>query len=459
MLFAFASDFHLGEGEALEDFADWSGRIPRRKTPKSLADPIAAMHARWSAFLDALLAQSAAAHEPAELILLGDVFDLLQVQGSLCAPEKIEQIARAHTPWFQALARAAAEGLSVSLVVGNHDHELLDPAVWAALRARLPFLNERQGSGAPLALWRHPEAGIHAEHGSQFDPFNAVEEFGDPRALSLGSHLVLGLINAFEPRCPLLDLMPGAAAALWYALAHAPGLMAAPLRRFLFGPAEPSGECAANLDFLPELENLLRRVWLPHLPLAHQIVLREALALIAEAISTPQAAEPAASTDAACSPAAICACAAAVHPMIRIEERLAAEAARLTPSRLRSIPEEFARNSGGAPLRLLITAHTHRASIPPETADKEMQSKACENVAAAQPPTGARGKKGNRKQGDQAADRPGVRTINTGSWKARARPLGRSRFAIEQSFDFVILSGSDPLHPEISLHTAPPVAQ
>jgi UDP-2,3-diacylglucosamine pyrophosphatase LpxH len=404
----FVSDLHIGEAKALEDFALWTGPLPRRKTPQNVRPAVRAMHARWSAFIDHILEQSRHEPAPTELVLLGDILDLLQVTGNLCDPEKIRRVAKGHEPWFRDLARAAAAGVRIAWVVGNHDHELFDPAVWAALRALAPYLNADHG-GEPLAAWREHELAIHAEHGSQLDRVNALADFLDPMALSLGSRVVLDLINAFEPRCPMLDLMPDVATALWYALTRAPGLLARPLRRFLFGTKSPEAP-PPNLDFLPEVENLLRRVWLRELPRPDRKILRETLGLIAAALqnetqpaapATPATSATPAGTDSTQSqtpPSPLPPI--PLHPMARIRDCIERRQRR-TPRELRRllldpVHENPAR---GRPLRLVVTGHTHRPLIEPR-----------KHV---------------------------VHLANCGSWKARVCPAGRVRFRIEQPLEFL----------------------
>lgn len=392
----FVSDLHIGEAKALEDFALWTGPLPRHKTPQNIRPAVRAMHARWSAFIDHILEQSRREPAPTELVLLGDILDLLQVAGTLCDPEKIRRIAKGHGPWFNALTRAAAAGVRITWVVGNHDHELFHPAVWAALHALAPYLNADHG-GEPLAVWRDEDLAIHAEHGSQLDRVNAVADFLDPMALSLGSRVVLDLINTFEPRCPMLDLMPDTATALWYALTRAPGLLARPLRRFLFGTQGPETP-AGNLDFIPELENLLRRVWLRELPRPDRKILRDLLGLIAAALQN----EP--QTDASAHPNAGPAPEGAppprLHPMARIRE-CAEQRQRRTPHNLKRffLDPVHDNPARGKPLRLVVTGHTHRPLIEPH--------------------------------------KHGVHVANCGSWKARACPAGRTRFRIEQPLEFL----------------------
>lgn len=447
-MFVFVSDLHIGDGGALEDFALWPGRLPRRKTAHSVRPAVDAMHGLWNAFLDGLIAEAGAAlrpsgSHPVELILLGDVIDLLQVEGEPRDPAKIHRVARAHKPWFEALRRAARAGIRVSWVAGNHDHELLDPGVWSALLHHAEYLNQDWG-GRPLAAWRHREIGIHAEHGSQFDWTNAVDDFADPAALSLGSHVVVGLLNVLEPRYPLLDLMPDVPTALWYALSRAPGILARPLRDFLFGRAagreDRSGlggkrsdgvnsprPSAANLDFLPDVEDLLHRAWMRDLPRPLRKQLRKALSLVATALEDrPAADEPGGGAGVDGSQARLetgrsTGRGVEAHPMRRIARTTRSDrggaSPRLTRRRVRALLDPATGSDSANPVagqavaqaapfvpRLLITGHTHSPGMVEGT-----------GIAA------------------------GIRWANTGSWKARALPAGKSRFRIEQPLDVLMV--------------------
>lgn len=409
-VYVFVSDLHLGEGGPLEDFAFWPGRLPRRKTRESVRSAVDAMHGRWDGFVEHLISATGVAGKSVELVLLGDVFDLLQVEGDLCDPGKIRRVAEAHRPWFESLRRADRAGMRISWVVGNHDHELLDPAVWDALLEHVPFVNGPWNHG-PLAAWRLDSLGLHAEHGSQLDPANAVIDFADPRVLSLGSHVVLDLLNPFEPRCPLLDLMPDVPTALWYALSHSPGMLARPLRDFLFGRTREE-LAEANYDFLPEVETLLHRVWMPKLPRPYRKLLRRILSVIADALGVSDSVPSGDAAGVAEAPRSRGA--VRFHPMEKIRQTLERGRKEIRPPHLRrgrprllpTIPGAGEPVAAAFVPRRIVTGHTHRAGA-------------------------VRGS-------------GGLEWINTGSWKARAVPSGQTRFRIEQSLDVAVVREREP---------------
>jgi UDP-2,3-diacylglucosamine pyrophosphatase LpxH len=131
------------------------------------------------------------ARDAVELCFNGDVldFDCPRVEGGRstlddtptdeagCA-EQARRILADHPRWVAAVARLIEAGHRVLFVAGNHDVELAFPAVRAAV------LDAIQGAtGAPLELasrvrfrgWFHvTEGGVYLEHGSQYDPFNAL---------------------------------------------------------------------------------------------------------------------------------------------------------------------------------------------------------------------------------------------------------------------------------------------
>lgn len=389
------SDLHLGEGGPLEDFAFWERRIPAEKTPAIVRGAAALMHAQFERFSAALIS-AREAHAPGDprrptaLVLLGDILDLLQTEGALCDPGKIRRIAAAHAPFFAALGRVAAAGIAIHWLRGNHDQELADPLVAAALRTVAPFLDLVPGAGVPdrLAL---PLDGVRVlfEHGSQFDPFNALRQPDDPRELAPGARIVLHLVNPLEPRAPALDLLPDAASVLWYALRHTPNVLTDTLRDFFFSAAAaPQGnEPFRNADFFPHLIEFLRRTWIPGLEPGELPRWRQLLQMLARAATRGSlAGDSLASVGAA---------------WARAWTRAAARRL-LEPERQSPTPEP----APVSPVRVLVTGHTHSPGI-----------------------TWSR---------DGLALR-----ANCGSWKARVRPSAPGRLALEQPLDVLLLRRAD----------------
>lgn len=227
------SDLHMGCGDALEDFRYVARARTRRKDRKTLRRQIAKMHRVFQRFLEGMLKAARRCNVTPELILLGDIFDLLQVEPKrFLDPVKIERIASAHLPAFRALNSFTKRGGKLTYVIGNHDHELLHPPMFNTLLRYLPELNADHHH-KPLSHYVDHEAGIYAEHGNQYDPLNHFHKFNDPRELSFGSQMVLKLVNPYEKYYPLIDNIVGTRAQLWYALKHLPGFLSKTLLQSL----------------------------------------------------------------------------------------------------------------------------------------------------------------------------------------------------------------------------------
>ncbi|MFT4626710.1 MAG: UDP-2,3-diacylglucosamine pyrophosphatase LpxH [Myxococcota bacterium] len=181
------SDVEMGAGDIYDDFPH----------PQFLARCID----RWGSARGAL-----------DLVFNGDTFDLLKVSVDGAWPalvteavalHKFERVVAAHGLVFEALGRFLdAPGRTVHFVVGNHDPELLFPAVQRRLQERI---------GAQVKV--HPVGvtfgDVHIEHGSQTDPmfkFDPAAPFVDTAdgpvlALPWGS---LAVIEVALPLQPLL---------------------------------------------------------------------------------------------------------------------------------------------------------------------------------------------------------------------------------------------------------------
>lgn len=186
------SDIHLGPGrdpatgewDALEDFT---------------AD------AQLTAFLDRVTAEAGAS--PIELVIAGDFIDYPQILPDLALTSPLNargtseaesaertravlgllpERAGGHPAVFARLRRLMADGHSITILVGNHDIDLLWPEVWALIfEAIYP-------PGAPGTLRREafsytvgaaPRGRVYIEHGHERDPENC---FGDRMAEPFG---------------------------------------------------------------------------------------------------------------------------------------------------------------------------------------------------------------------------------------------------------------------------------
>jgi UDP-2,3-diacylglucosamine pyrophosphatase LpxH len=180
----------------------------------------------FSRFLDDLIRQAATEQRRFRLLILGDLLDFLRVRaesadgagGQPSAQDrttlaKLEWIAAGHPHVFEALGRFVAAGFLLDVVPGNHDIELLRPAV----QARFVEIVARSGGGsrAASAITVHPwifyvPGLLYAEHGQQYHDVNAFPALLGPGSAQqsgqieppLGSHLetyLRGLGEAIDP--------------------------------------------------------------------------------------------------------------------------------------------------------------------------------------------------------------------------------------------------------------------
>ena len=149
------SDLHIGGDEQLEhvEFMD------------ELLD-----------FLDRLAATEA----DAELVINGDAFGLWEYTG-IEGPAKFDALVETYPELFEAL-QAAGESIQITLLPGNHDHEL---AAYDEYVERFAAYNvdlvQAESITRPIG-----DRTIHFEHGHQQDPNNRIESFGNPHATPLG---------------------------------------------------------------------------------------------------------------------------------------------------------------------------------------------------------------------------------------------------------------------------------
>ncbi len=212
------SDLHIG-----------SGRDPRSGKYSPLDD----------FYGDATLARFLAhyrQHDPAHLVLNGDIFDLTQVielpsadelPSIIGAPQldrdrlryglghstaetcwKLERIVTGHPLCFQALADWLHHGQQIHFVIGNHDPELRDPAVQARL---VDLLTQAHPELSPAAVSERvhfhasylyqPAQRLYAEHGNLYDPVSHLDGDRIPSCYFNNRYL----FNALETRTPEAD--------------------------------------------------------------------------------------------------------------------------------------------------------------------------------------------------------------------------------------------------------------
>ncbi|GAB4320883.1 MAG: hypothetical protein Kow0059_15340 [Candidatus Sumerlaeia bacterium] len=416
----FISDLHLGAGDEREDFY-WSDGAAPPASIEARRCAMAALHDRFGAFVDWMLAASARRGEPARLIILGDFLDLLQVLPEAPqSPGKIARIAAAHGPVFDHLRRFHAGGGTLDVVIGNHDHELFAPALWKALQRELPFINSTEAGGGPTGWFAAADVPLYAEHGSQFDPPNAFESFGDPAQTNLGCEIVRHIVNPTEERFPLLDNLSGTRATLWFALRNMPALLGAGLRRQWRDlirslqssgrddAALPLGEVFLHLGYLLLLhyagastQQLL--VAVARMLMDNEDLLRAARRGAGEAIPRPGLLASLAHLGR--HPGRILT--GATEDDVRRGAEALLRAAR--SGVVNPAPQASGENSGPPPAlgpvptgcRMVLCGHTHRAEV--------------------------------RSLGEGWV-------VNTGCWRPVARPFHRARYRIEQPLDVIVVA-------------------
>ncbi|TYL40122.1 phosphoesterase [Natronococcus pandeyae] len=118
--------------------------------------------------------------EDAELIINGDAFGLWEFT-ELEGLEKFDELVDRYPMLFEQL-RATGESIPITLLPGNHDHEL---AAYDEYAERLAAYNVELVRA--LSITRPVgDRAIHFEHGHQQDPNNRIEDFGNPHATPMG---------------------------------------------------------------------------------------------------------------------------------------------------------------------------------------------------------------------------------------------------------------------------------
>jgi len=149
------SDLHIGgdeqleEVEFLDELLDFLGRLERTD-------------------------------EDAELVVNGDAFGLWEFT-RIDDVQKFETLVETYPSLFEQL-RATGENIDITLLPGNHDHEL---AAYEAYVDRFAEYNVDLVQTQSLKR-RVGDRVIHFEHGHQHDSNNRIEDWGDPNATPLG---------------------------------------------------------------------------------------------------------------------------------------------------------------------------------------------------------------------------------------------------------------------------------
>ncbi|MGI8683907.1 MAG: hypothetical protein ACR2MO_02185, partial [Acidimicrobiales bacterium] len=143
-------------------------------------------------FLDSLVRRAEPEGRRWRLVILGDFLDFLRCElvtneggeppTEVVAMVTLERIIDSHRDVFRGLARFLAAGFPLDIVIGNHDAELIRPALQARLRS---VLTDGSAGAAADKVRFHPwiyylPGVVYAEHGNQHDGLNAFSTVLDP---------------------------------------------------------------------------------------------------------------------------------------------------------------------------------------------------------------------------------------------------------------------------------------
>ena len=118
--------------------------------------------------------------EDAELVINGDAFGLWEFT-KVDGLRKFDVLTETYPALFEQL-RATGEQVDITLLPGNHDHEL---AAYDEYVDRFGAYNVDLVQSESLTRAVGDQV-VHFEHGHQRDPNNRIDEWGDPNATPLG---------------------------------------------------------------------------------------------------------------------------------------------------------------------------------------------------------------------------------------------------------------------------------
>ncbi len=174
----FLSDFHLGDGKQRDDF-------------------------QYHRDFDGLVRKLSGQFKKIEMVLLGDIFDLIRTQKyyefeELPHPEVklrvMKDILEQHVPFFETLRYFTRKKThQLRYVVGNHDFgTYLDPRLMEMIRDKFGL------ALTPENHYRDESLGIWAEHGHRYDIVNTTfKQDGTPIPYSLGDRIVIEIVDKF----------------------------------------------------------------------------------------------------------------------------------------------------------------------------------------------------------------------------------------------------------------------
>ena len=201
----FISDLHLGRGDELEGFPT--------ENEHAFARFLAEQSKRYQ-------------NEHVNLVILGDFLDVWQsvsdedkhadnsssIDIALDAAsdrDKVFRIIQAHPKTFESLREYLKQdpGLrSVTLVIGNHDHSLVNEGVQEVLRDAIAGSENSLRNCIKYAhYYEDPELGVYAEHGNQYDANNDYDDFATFGQECPGYFFVRLFWNRMELLAPCID--------------------------------------------------------------------------------------------------------------------------------------------------------------------------------------------------------------------------------------------------------------
>jgi UDP-2,3-diacylglucosamine pyrophosphatase LpxH len=177
----FLSDLHLGDGKERDDF-------------------------QFHREFDELVRKLSGQFKRIEMVLLGDIFDLIRTQkyyefeGLSRSEVKLrvmEDIVEQHDPFFETLKYfTGRKGNQLRYVIGNHDFGVrLDPRLPEIIREKFGLVL------TPESHYRDEPLGIWAEHGHRYDIVNnTFNNDGTPIDYCPGDKIVVEIVDKFFER-------------------------------------------------------------------------------------------------------------------------------------------------------------------------------------------------------------------------------------------------------------------
>jgi UDP-2,3-diacylglucosamine pyrophosphatase LpxH len=164
LTYYFISDLHIGGDEAL-----------------GVCD--------YEAELIAFLEELAARPDPAELILIGDIFGLWEFT-DIEGPRKLQAVMEQFPQIFAALQKTGRT-VKITMLPGNHDYEIACFPQFVDLLKPYNIHLEQ----TPAITREIGGRKIWIEHGNQHDAFNRMPDFGNPYAQPVGYFITSSVVS------------------------------------------------------------------------------------------------------------------------------------------------------------------------------------------------------------------------------------------------------------------------